>query len=237
MCIVFLMSADLAAQQRVSFMSSDGVEVTADLYFQDSRAPYIILLHQENGSRGEYRDIAPRLQRLGFNCLVVDLRSGRESNFVQNETAASAQRKNLPVALIESEKDVRAAMEYVQGTSIINRYVILGSSYSASLAMKVANQNWRTAAVIALSPGEFFAPQSTKDWLTDFNRMLYVAYTRQEQPYVEELVKDISSELKTTYQSQTRGASALLNESPQSGELWISLMLFISKVKEEYFKN
>ena len=234
---LFAAFSDLSAQRRVTFTASDGLEVTADLYLHDRGAPYIILLHQENGSRGEYREIAPRLQRLGFNCLAVDLRSGRETNYVQNETAILAQRNSLPVSLIESEKDVRAAMEYIQNTSIRNRYIIFGSSFSASLAMKLANQNWRVAGVIAFSPGEFFAPQSAKGWLTDFDRMVYVASTRQEQRFVEELVKDIPPQHITKYQSQMRGASALFSESPHSNENWMSLMLFINKVKEEYFEN
>ena len=237
LAVMFAAPAQMTAQRKLTFLAADGLEVTADLYLYDAGAPYIILLHQENSSRGEYREIAPKLQRMGFNCLAVDMRSGRESNFVQNETASLAQRNSLPVTLLDCEKDVRAAMEYIQNTSIRNRYVIFGSSFSASLAMKVANQNWRVAGVIAFSPGEFFVPLSVKDWLTDFNRMVYIAATRQEQPFVEALVKDIPANFLTAYQSERRGASALWSESPQANENWMSLMLFINKVKAEYFEN
>ena len=226
------------AQRKVTFLASDGLEVTADLYLYDAGAPYIILLHQENSSRGEYREIAPRLQRMGFNCLAVDLRSGRESNFVQNETAALAQTKNIHPTLIDCEIDIRAAMEYVNRVAMRNRYLLFGSSFSASLAMKIANQNWRISAVIAFSPGDFFSPLSVKDWLTDFNQMLYVTSSRLEQPFVAELVKDIPSNLLTSFLPSgegVRGAAALWNDHQAAGEIWMSLMLFVNRVKEEQY--
>ena len=84
------------AQQMVTFFSSDGLTVTADLYLKDKSYPFIILFHQANFSRGEYQETAPKLMKLGYNCLAVDLRSGKEVNFIKNETAAKAHEKNLP---------------------------------------------------------------------------------------------------------------------------------------------
>jgi len=236
--LMFAVPMQTTAQRKLTFLASDGLEVTADLYLFDAGAPYIILLHQENSSRGEYREIAPRLQRLGFNCLAVDLRSGREANFVQNETAALAQRNNFPATLLDCEKDILAAMDYVNKTAMRNRYMIFGSSFSASLAMKVANQNWRLAGVIAFSPGEYFNPLSVKDWIKDFNRLIYVTSNRREQSFVAELIKDIPGHLRTEYQQSgegVRGAPALWTDNPVASELWMSLMLFINKVKEEFF--
>ena len=104
----------LPAQRKLTFLAADKLIVTADLYLYDAGAPYIILFHQENSSRGEYREIAPRLVKMGFNCLAVDLRSGKECNFMQNETAALAQKNNLSVTLLDAEEDIRAAMDYIK---------------------------------------------------------------------------------------------------------------------------
>jgi len=238
MIVVLMTPVQLSAQRKVTFLASDKLEVTADFYLYDSGAPYIILLHQANSSRGEYREIAPKLLRLGFNCLAVDLRSGKECNFVQNETAALAQKSHLPATFLDCEKDILAAMEYVGKTANKNRYILLGSSFSASLAMKVANQNKRVMAVIAFSPGEYFNPVTTKDWLKDFDRLLFVSSTKREQPFVTELVKDIPAQLLTTFYPSgdgVHGASALWNDHPQSGDIWMSLMMFVAKVKEEQY--
>ena len=235
---VFAVPAQLSAQRKITFLAADRLEVTADLYLYDAGAPYIILFHQENSSRGEYREIAPRLQKLGFNCLAVDLRNGKECNFVQNETAALAQRNNLSATTSDCEKDLRAAMDYVEKTAIKNRYILLGSSFSASLAMKAANQNGKVTAVIAFSPGEYFSPVTVSDWLIDFDKLLFVSSTKREQPFVAELVKDIPEQLLTVYDPSgdgIRGAPALWSEQPQANEIWMSLLLFMKKVKDKKY--
>jgi len=237
--VVFATSLQLSAQRKVTFMSPDGLEITADLYLYDRGAPYIILLHQENSSRGEYREIAPRLTRMGFNCLAIDLRSGKESNFVQNETALLASKKKYATTLMDSEKDILAAIEYVGNTSIKNRCILFGSCFSASLAMKVANQNKLVTAVIACSPGEYFKPAVTaKEWFKDFNQLLFVTSTRRELPFVTDLLSDIPPQLVTRYQSAeggVQGAPALWGDNPQAGEIWMSLMMFMNKVRKDKY--
>jgi len=70
-----LISSDF---KTITFPSSDGVKITADLYIlhTDKNTPFIVLFHQAGFSRGEYREITPKLNRLGFNCMAIDQRSG-----------------------------------------------------------------------------------------------------------------------------------------------------------------
>jgi dienelactone hydrolase len=235
--IVFVALLPLSAQRKITFLANDGLEITADVYLFDSGAPYIILLHQENSSRGEYREIAPKLHKMGFNCLAVDLRSGKECNFIQNETAARAKENNIPATLLDCEKDIIAAIEHVGKISTKNRCVIFGSLFSASLAIKVADKSRKITAVIAFNPGEYFAPLTVKDWVTDFKQLLYIMSTKREQAFVTEIVKDIPAQLITRYQPTDdggiQGAQALWNDNPQASEIWMSLLLFMNKVKEE----
>gem|GEM_PF-5977157 len=66
--------------QSISFKSADGILITADSYVpHTTTSPLILLFHQAGSSRGEYNEIAPRLNELGFNCIAVDLRSGEFS--------------------------------------------------------------------------------------------------------------------------------------------------------------
>ena len=74
-------------KEKVSFPSEDGIEITADKYLVNEEYPYILLFHQAGSSRGEFRDVAEKFLKLRYNCLAVDLRSGDNANFVNNETA------------------------------------------------------------------------------------------------------------------------------------------------------
>ncbi len=237
LCLVFLFAAPIHAQRKISFVASDKLIVTADLYLRDKGMPYIILLHQENSSRGEYREIAPKLQKLGFNCLAVDLRNGKESNYIQNETVEQAHENNIPSTTLDCEKDIKAAIDYVAKTAIKNKCILLGSSFSASLAMKVSNHNKFVMAVAVFSPGEYFSPAyKLQDWLVDFNQLLFAASTKREYPFATEFLKDIPSQYLTRFQPSSgdgvHGAPALWNDNPTSGEYWMSLMMFLKKVKE-----
>ncbi len=224
------------AQQTVTFSSSDGLTVTADLYLQDKSYPFIILFHQANFSRGEYLETAPKLMKLGYNCLAVDLRSGKEVNFIQNETAARAHEKHLPTEYLDSEKDMLAAIEYVKQYNQ-NRIILFGSSYSASLALKIATNSKKVRAVIAFSPGEYFQPQLTlKTVLLKFDKPIFVAITKSENPFVKEMLSGVSRNLITWFvpskNTGIHGSRALWQSTPESNECWFSLLLFFKGLKK-----
>ena len=67
-----------AQSEKIYFSSKDGVRITADYYkVHADTVPLILLFHQAGWSRGEYIEIAPRLTQMGFNCMAIDLRSGK----------------------------------------------------------------------------------------------------------------------------------------------------------------
>src|SRR5262249_47586474 len=71
----------------VPFTSADGHPVTADWYpARTAAAPTIVLSPQSQSSRGEYRQVAPHLVRLGFNALAIDTRWGQRDpwNGIEN---------------------------------------------------------------------------------------------------------------------------------------------------------
>ena len=96
MYIIFIISFFISSGfKTVHYKSKDGIQITADLYMSHkTSAPFIVLFHQARWSRGEYREIAPKLNKMGFNCLAVDQRSGDAVNGVENETKKSADRKS-----------------------------------------------------------------------------------------------------------------------------------------------
>lgn len=88
----------------VTFPSLDGLDISADLYLtSDDRAtPFIVLFHEAGSSRGEYRDIAPRLNALGYNVMAVDQRAGGSANDVKNETFTRAVAAGLPTDFLDA---------------------------------------------------------------------------------------------------------------------------------------
>ncbi|MDF1672231.1 MAG: hypothetical protein P1U41_01915, partial [Vicingaceae bacterium] len=112
---VLVFSVSVFAQKTVSFKAKDGLEITADLYLtKDDKAPIIILFHQAGWSRGEYKEIAPKLNKLGFNCMAVDQRSGGDVNEIDNETFKRAEKKGLPTTYVDAIPDLNAAIDYVK---------------------------------------------------------------------------------------------------------------------------
>ncbi|MDC1395486.1 dienelactone hydrolase family protein [Bacteroidia bacterium] len=153
-------SVELLSSGTITFPSKDGLEITADYYPNESAMKIIILCHQAGFSRAEYRDIAPRLVDSGFACLAIDQRSGKLVNEVFNETAKAAETKGLSTKYIDSKIDIEAAIDFVAENTEKEIYV-WGSSYSASLALMIGNEDERVKKVIAFSPGEYLGNQNT----------------------------------------------------------------------------
>ena len=224
------------AQQTVTFPSSDGLMITADLYLKDKNLPYIILYHQANFSKGEYKETAPKLMKLGYNCLAVDLRSGKEVNFIQNETAARAREKNLPVGYLDAEKDMVSAIEYVKKQTK-EKIILFGSSYSASLALKIGKTNSSVLAVISFSPGEYFQSQLTlKPLLAKYDKPIFIASTVKEHPFIKEMMSGVSDNMITWWTpgkgDGVHGSKVLWQNSPSNEECWMSLLMFIKNLKK-----
>ena len=94
-CLWVLLPSSALAQKQVTLQASDGLTVSADIYTASTAADatWIVLAHQAGASRGEYRTIAPRLNKLGYNAIALDQRSGRAFAGVTNKTAALAKSK------------------------------------------------------------------------------------------------------------------------------------------------
>ncbi|HQK37538.1 MAG TPA: dienelactone hydrolase family protein [Bacteroidales bacterium] len=234
-CSIFLFgSRILHAQVETDFPATDGLTVHADLYFQSDTLPYILLFHQAGSSRGEFKEIAPRFMRMGFNCLAADLRTGSEKNFVRNITAMNARSAGLQAGYNDALYDIRGAVAYIEGKS--NKPVILlGSMFSASLCLVEAVHNPHVSAVIALSPGEYFGRKiSVADSMQFLDKPVYVYSTQAENPYVARMFEKTTGQAVTMVQPVNvpghQGSAALLKENPESHELWLALMIFLNKL-------
>lgn len=219
------------AQDSISFPSLDGLEISADLYHISDHAPVILLCHQARFSRGEYNEIAAKLNKMGFNCIAIDQRSGDEVNGVKNETAARAKEGKLGTTYLHAEVDIKAGIEYAYRK--YNQKIILwGSSYSASLALKQALENDHVLAAVAFSPGEYFNEQlNLKNSIKGLDKALFVTSSKEEAPKVKELVEVVhAKELKHFIPTGAgiHGSKALWESTEGHEEYWKALKIFLS---------
>ncbi len=223
------------AQQKIVLDAADGLAVVADSYFVNDTLPWILMFHQAGSSRGEFRDVAPKFNLLGYNGLAVDLRHGREVNFVANETARAARDGNFSNNVHDAVNDMVAAVRWAEGKND-KPVILLGSSFSASLALMVAKERLCTGAVLAFSPGEFLGPPGVvQEAITGLRKPVFIAATQTELPYVTELTSGIGDEFKTLFSPSggtgVHGARALWEDASSSNEYWLAVLLFIDKIK------
>jgi dienelactone hydrolase len=234
--LISILIMETAAQKTITFPSKDGLMVTADLYESGQNNPYILLFHQARYSRGEYKETAERFLKLGYNCLAVDLRSGNEVNFVKNKTAEAAKAKGLPTNYFDARPDMQAAIEYAAYKSR-KEVVVLGSSYSASLALLLAKENPQIKALVVFSPGEYFdKPNLIRDTIAGLDIPVFAASSADEYPYLKELFTKVNpvnvTFFKPSKSKGVHGSSALWKQNPGSDEYWLSLLLFFDQIKE-----
>ena len=233
--LVTTVSFAQGVKEKVSFTAEDGIEITADKYLINEEYPYILLFHQAGSSRGEFNDIAERFLKLRYNCLAVDLRSGDNSNYVRNETAQRAGGQHSDVKYLDASQDIRASIDFAWGLNP-KEVILLGSSYSASLAMLEGKENQYVKAVIAFSPGEYFGDDlRMEEALDSWSKPLFIAVTRREEPYVRQMINKIPQDGYTLFLPEKKGvhgASALREDSPSKDEYWLALLLFINNLNK-----
>lgn len=219
---------------KITFPASDALIVTADLYFVSDSLPYMILCHQAGYSRAEYAETSKKFCMLGFNCIAIDQRSGKEVNGIVNETATLATSKKKPTGYLDAEKDILAAIDYAYSKSG-KKVVVVGSSYSASLALKIGATNKKVKAVIAFSPGEYFgAKLKLKESIKNLSIPVFVTSSKEEASEVTELIKDIPSKSKQQFVPNSKGkhgSSCLWKDNPGYHEYWLALMMFVKQMK------
>lgn len=231
--ISFLFAFSAYGQKTIKFNSSDGVSVSADIYLIDSELPLVLLFHQAGYSRGEYKEIAPRLNEMGFSCIAVDLRSGNTINGVKNRTATSAKKMNLGTKYLDAEPDMLAAIDY----AVINHtpgVILVGSSYSAALVLKTGRGHKNVVGVAAFSPGEYF-PQdlNLRQTIKGFKRPHFVTSSKSESEDLEVLVNLNYAPVHFIPTMEGKhGAKALWENNENHEEYWTALSKWLDQFKK-----
>jgi dienelactone hydrolase len=218
------------APERIETESADGLKLTADLYETGDRSdPIILLFHQARSSRGEYREIAPRLVEAGYNCLALDQRSGKEWLGVVNETAKRAADQGKPQNYHDAKPDLLRAAAWARELGFKGRLAILGSSYSAALVVILGSEIEGVDAVIAFSPGDYVQPRgSVFEGAKKLKAPTLIVCPLNEKPQAEPIHDALGNDEADfhAFPRAVHGAS-MLYRSAQAEEIWRKLLQFL----------
>lgn len=220
---------DSAFVRTETFPSEDGLTITADHYHVNDNKPVIILCHQAGYSRGEYVEIAATLNDLGFNCIAIDQRSGSTVNGVKNETAAAAVAAGKGQTYLDAEQDIRAAIS--KYSDEYNSNVILwGSSYSSSLALKIAAINDKVDRVLSFSPGEYLTGVNVGETVKSLDKPSFLTSSKTEASQTKAIFDNIKSADKTQFVPNgagRHGSSTLWTTEADHAEYWVAVKAFL----------
>lgn len=240
--LIFPSSFTAAKESTLTFPSKDGLQITVDTYITSpDKRPLIVLFHQAGWSRGEYLEIAPKLNKLGFNALAVDLRSGKKINGITNQTAKQARKLGKNTTYLDAKQDIEAALKYARDlVGEKTKVFAWGSSYSAALVLKVAGDNpGLVNAVLAFSPGEYFKKSGkSKDWIQQSAKKIYtpvfITSAKSERGRWSAIFNRIKSKKKISFTPKTKGhhgSRALWKKYNDSDDYWVAVSRFLKSAK------
>jgi len=228
---------EAASVSTITFPTTDNLTVTADLYWTgDATKPFIILFHQARYSRGEYLEIAPKLNVLGYNCLAVDQRSGKAVNGITNETAKAAKAAGLSTNYPDAYPDLEAALSYVVATYAPKKLIAWGSSYSSSLVLVLASEHPdEIAAVLSFSPGEYFQLDGKliADYAKNITQPVFITSAKFEEKGWRAIADQITSAGSVFFVPQASGmhGSSTLNDNVSGHEeYWVAVEQFLASL-------
>lgn len=230
--LILGLSFTVQSQQTIKLLAEDNTEITGDLYDAGPNAPIILLCHQAGSSRGEYKNIAPRLVNMGYTCLAIDQRSGETMNGVENETYKFAVKRKQPTEYVYSEQDIVAGVDYLF-EKYGKKVTIIGSSYSASQALMVVTQTDHIQSIIAFSPGEYFQDLGVGNFIQYITIPVFATGAKNELNEVELLVGGLNPDRLSVFRPQgtgIHGARALdPKQCEDSEEYWKAVIAFLSE--------
>lgn len=223
-------------QEENVFPTPDGVLVHGKFYFTDAKETKMMLLcHQARYSKGEYKETAPKFNKLGFTCLAIDQRSGDQVNDDVNQTVINAKKLNYRTDYEDAEIDIRSAVQFLY-SKYEKKITLVGSSYSSALILKVATlEPDKVEGVVSFSPGEYFSDTTiVRESIKKLKIPVWITCSKEEIAETEKLFIGMDMKNITFFKPKKEGkhgSKALWDNNPNNKEYWESLKEFL-KPKE-----
>ncbi|GGY15391.1 hypothetical protein GCM10008098_02950 [Rhodanobacter panaciterrae] len=211
-CLILLCLPALAlAGEPLTLHATDGVAVYGTLSQAQPHGRSIVLLfHQAEANRHEYDSVVPALQKLGFDTLAIDQRSGGNLFGGHNETVAKL---GASADYLTTLPDLEAALGWAREQHYA-RIVAVGSSYSSSLVIVLAAKHPQgLSAIASYSPGEYFDDKNLiKQAAAKVTLPFYITTDPKEASDVAEVLRDAHGANIVHYQPKVgvHGASTLV---------------------------
>ena len=230
--------------KEISFITPDNIKIFGDLYAKDKTSPVIILFHQGgSNARSEYAPIIPKLIKKGYTILAIDQRVGGQYYGGYNRTLA-----NVPTYIYgdgygycDAYNNLEGALDFMIESGFTGNKTIWGSSYSASLAIILANNRQNDiSGVLAFSPA---SGGSMKDCLPNQYFETLKKPLLMLRPPSEAKSDNSKAQLKLvqSFGHQTfvakhgvHGSSMLVEERVKNevGETWKVVFDFLNKINQ-----
>lgn len=222
-------------EQKLHLLAADGVKITAELHRVENNKGFILLFHQAGFSRGEYKPIIPKLNEMGYSCLSIDQRSGKEVNNVVNQTSLEAKKLGKPTQYTDAIPDIEAAINYAVKNLNQEKVIYWGSSYSAALSFYFGSKYQdNISGIISFSPGEYFEidEQSIPSYAARVNCPVFISSAKSEKKNWQAIYDAIPGE-KYFYlpdHEGYHGSRALWAKNIGSQDAWAHLSRFLNKI-------
>ncbi len=148
--LTIIASVSAQSQKRdVDIEADDGFLLRGTFFDAGKSAPAVLLLHQCNGDRKGYDNLANLLAAAGFNVLTFDSRG-----FGESSSGRYANQRSLMDAVYQKfPEDIAAAHEFLLSQSNVNNRLIgvVGASCNVSMAILLAQRHPEVRAVVLLS--------------------------------------------------------------------------------------
>ncbi len=231
--------------KEISFFTPDSIRIFGDLYELNKKETTILLFHQGgSNARGEYASIIPKLINEGFNILAIDQRSGGQYYGNYNRTLA-----NIPTNIFgdgygycDAYNNLESALDYIIDSGFSGNKIIWGSSYSASLAIQLANNRQKDInGVLAFSPasGGSMKECLPNKYLESIKQPLIILRPSNE---MENENSKLQFELANKYNHQTyiakngvHGSSMLVKErvGNEVDDTWNVVLSFLNEIEKK----
>lgn len=219
--------------KQVTFPASDGNNVYADFYAAASKHAKTVLLlfHQAGSNAGEYASTAPQLVKQGYDCLAVDQRSGGNMFHRQNRTATMAKGKPDYNA---AYSDLQGAVQWAEKQHYAN-IVPWGSSYSASLTLRLLSEHPNLPAGLVFSPGEYMDDKGiVQKWASAVKVPVYFVSPPGEYQSGAEAIFNALGDKKDSevisYPGSVHGSSTVIQHlSPVAAMIMLKAKQFLTK--------
>jgi len=221
--------------QKVEFKSKDGLLITADFYEVTNSKGLILLCHRSHCNRAEYRETAPKFNALGYTCLAIDQRSGMKVFGESNETKIRAKAQKLPTGYLDAQPDIEAAIEYAYQLNGNKPIILLGSSYSAALSLRIAKDHTKLKALIVFSAGEHLKGVKLAEEIQSIKIPVFATSAKTEIKQTEDTLQNVAKQLVTQFKPKETGfhGSKILWESVKGYEkIWAAMETFLDENRD-----